>query len=247
MMKVNLNNYISQSLSRCNFTSGCKVLAISCGLLLLNPAHAAKSDLEEEITIKSQRQSADLKNKIASYLDNVSINQGSISITADLVKVFSTENETNGEKSDTYLAKGQPAVFQQKLEDGNIILLQADEITYTPNSNIITVSGNALVKQAGSEVSGDLITFNTLSEKLEAKSAANQSITTVLQPTILKKQKSTSDKPKKTKVPKAKDASEATESISVTTPEPSSKKSTEVTPDTQVEVMIEQKGESNAN
>jgi len=174
-------------------------LAITFSLLLISPVHAAKKDLEQEITIKSQRQSADLKNKIASYLDNVSIRQGSISITADIVKVFSRIDKKTGIKNDTYLAKGKPAIFQQKLEDGSLISLQADEISYHPNTNTITVSGNALVKQAGSEVSGNEITYNTLTERLEAQSADNQSVTTVLQPTVLKKQKETYEKSKEEK------------------------------------------------
>lgn len=176
-----------------------KAVAITFSLLLIAPLQAAKNDLEQEITIKSQRQAADLKNKIASYLDNVSIRQGSISINADIVKVFSSVDKTTGVKNDTYLAKGKPAIFQQKLEDGSLISLQADEITYHPSTNMITVSGNALVKQAGSEVSGNKITYNTLNEKLEAQSANNQSVTTVLQPNVLKKQKETHEKSKEEK------------------------------------------------
>lgn len=183
-----------------NFTHNTfKILALTCSLVIFNPTQAAKNDLQQEITIKSKRQAADLKNKIASYLDNVSISQGSISITADIVKVFSVIDKKSGDKNDTYLAKGKPAVFKQKLEDGSLIKLQADEITYNPNSNTITVSGNALVKQAGSEVSGNEITYNTLSEKLEAQSEGNQSVTTILQPTILKKQKETHEKSKEEK------------------------------------------------
>ncbi len=170
------------------------VLALSCSVFLLTPAVAADKDFAQEITIKSQRQAADLKNKIASYLDDVSIRQGSISITADIVKVFSRVDKKTGEKNDTYVAKGQPAIFQQTLEDGNLISLQADEITYHPMTYTITISGNAIVKQAGSEVSGSEITYNTLSERLEAKSANNQSVTTVLQPTVLKKQKESHEK-----------------------------------------------------
>jgi lipopolysaccharide export system protein LptA len=170
------------------------MIAITSSLLFVSNAQAGKKDLEQEITIKSQKQSADLKNKIASYLDNVSIRQGSISISADVVKVFSFVDKKSDEKIDTYLAKGQPAIFQQKLEDGSLITLQADEIKYHPTSNMITVSGNALVKQAGSEVSGNEITYNTLSEKLEAKSANNQSVTTILQPNVLKKQKENYEK-----------------------------------------------------
>ncbi len=173
-----------------------KVLALTCSLLFLSNAHAAKKDLEQKIFIVSASQDADLKKKIISYLDNVIIRQGSILITADIVKVFSQVNKKNNEKNETYLAKGKPAIFQQKLEDGSLISLQADEITYKPSSNTITISGNALVKQAGSEVSGSEITYNTLSEKLQARSANNQPVTTVLQPTVLKKQKETHEKSK---------------------------------------------------
>ena len=171
------------------------IKSITKGLLLISlifaylaPTYAAKKDLNQEITIKSKRQSADLKNKIASYLDEVSINQGSISIVADIVQVYSSIDEKTKEKSDTYLAKGKPAIFKQELEDGSMISLQANEIKYQPDLNIITVSGNAQVKQAGSKVTGETITYNTLSEKLEAQSSNNDSVTTILQPAQIKAQ-----------------------------------------------------------
>jgi lipopolysaccharide export system protein LptA len=102
--------------------------------------------------------------------------------------VYSQVDETTKEKSDTYLAKGKPAVFKQQLEDGSLISLQANEIKYQPDLNIITVSGNAQVKQAGSKVTGETITYNTLSEKLEAHSSKNESVTTILQPAQIKAQ-----------------------------------------------------------
>lgn len=164
------------------------VLLSSLLFTITAPVNAAKKDLIQEITIKSKRQSADLKNKIASYLDDVSINQGSISIEADIVQVYSQiDNQTN-EKSDTYLAKGKPAMFKQQLEDGSLISLQANEIKYQPDLHIITVSGNAQVKQAGSQVTGETITYNTSSEKLEAISSDNDSVTTILQPAQIKAQ-----------------------------------------------------------
>ena len=174
---------------------------LSKGLLLSalligfsTPVSAAKKDLTQEITIKSKRQSADLKNKIASYLDEVSISQGTISIIADVVQVYSNTDDNTKEKSDTYLAKGEPAVFKQALEDGSLISLQANEIKYQPDLHIITVSGNAQVKQAGSKVTGETITYNTLSEKLEAVSRNDDSVTTILQPAQIKAQQDKKDK-----------------------------------------------------
>jgi len=164
------------------------LLLSSLFFTLTAPVYAAKKDLTQEITIKAKRQSADLKNKIASYLDEVRINQGSIAINADIVQVYSQINEKTKEKSDTYLAKGKPAIFKQELEDGSMISLQANEIKYQPDLHMITVSGNAQVKQAGSKVTGEKITYNTSSEKLEAISSQNESVTTILQPAQIKAQ-----------------------------------------------------------
>lgn len=177
------------------FSTG--ILLTSLVLGLVATANAAKKDLNQEITIKSKRQSADLKNKIASYLDDVSISQGSISIVADIVQVYSNVNDKTGEKSDVYLAKGKPAIFQQQLEDGSLISLQANEIKYQPDQYTITVSGSAQVKQAGSKMNGDIITYNTLNEKLEGQSNNDEHVTTILQPAQIKAQKDSSELKKK--------------------------------------------------
>jgi lipopolysaccharide export system protein LptA len=177
------------------FTMGLLLTSLILGLAW--PANAAKKDLNQEITIKSKRQSADLKNKIASYLDDVSITQGSISISADIIQVYSNIDDETGEKSDTYLAKGKPAIFKQQLEDGSLISLQANEIKYQPDQYSITVSGNAQVKQAGSKMNGDIITYNTLNEKLEGQSNNDEHVTTILQPAQIKAQQDKSKLKKK--------------------------------------------------
>ncbi|MDG1750732.1 MAG: lipopolysaccharide transport periplasmic protein LptA [Thalassotalea sp.] len=148
-------------------------------------AIAAKIDLNEEIKIDASRQAADLKNKIFSYIDNVMITQGSLTIKADLVQVV-TES-ANNEK--TYIAKGQPATFEQILEDGTPIHLQANEIKYQPEKNTVIISGNAELRQEGSKVSGTIITYNFLTEQVQASSDENDRVQTVLQPQNLEKKK----------------------------------------------------------
>lgn len=155
-----------------------------CLILLALPflGYANQNDLKQEITIKSGRQAGDLKNKIISYLDNVFIQQGSLSIEADLVQVLKQKNN-----HDVYVAKGKPAVFTQKLEDGSPIVLQANEIRYEPDQNTITITGNAVLKQEGSEVRGSKITYNTVTEQLSAESDSENAVTTILSPKIEKK------------------------------------------------------------
>lgn len=157
-----------------------KLLASAAFFLtvIVSHAHAAKIDLEKEIHISAARQASDLKNKIASYLDDVVITQGSLSINADLVQVHGSQES----EARVYIAKGQPAVFEQKLEDGSKIRLQADEIKYEPQIHTITITGNALLSQAGSEVRGNKIVYNTLTERLAAEGNTESGVTTILKP-----------------------------------------------------------------
>ncbi|GHE93143.1 lipopolysaccharide transport periplasmic protein LptA [Thalassotalea profundi] len=150
---------------------------------LVTYSYADKLDLKKEINIDASRQAADLKNKIFSYIDNVVITQGTLVIKADLVQVL-TDNQTD-EK--TYLAKGEPATFSQKLDDGTPIYLQANEIKYQPGQNIVVISGNAELRQEGSKVSGSVITYNFVTEQVSADSEDNNRVKTVLQPKELDK------------------------------------------------------------
>jgi lipopolysaccharide export system protein LptA len=143
--------------------------------------YAAKTDSERDISISAKRQESDLKNKIASYVGNVEISQGSLLIKADIVQVFNKTKST--EK--TYLAKGNPAIFQQLLEDDTPIILEANSIRYEPGLNMITIEGNAKLSQEGSEVKGSKITYNTLTEQLEAESNENDAVTTILKPQLI--------------------------------------------------------------
>ena len=172
----------------------CVSLAICFGLFSSVNTFANKTDIEQEISIKSDRQSGDLKNKTVDYVDNVVITQGTLSIKADLVKIFRTKNASNVDTGDTYLAKGNPAIFQQTLDDGSIITLEANKITYQPSLFLIKISGNAKVTQASSEVSGSEITYNIATERLDAISHSNEQVTTILQPSALKKDESNKDK-----------------------------------------------------
>lgn len=146
--------------------------------VMVPTASAQKFDVEQEIKISATRQAADLKNKIFSYIDNVIVSQGSLTINADLVQVIAQVDS----EDKVYIAKGSPATFEQTLEDGSPINLQANEIRYEPANNIVVISGNALLTQEGSEVSGNKITYNFETEYVNAESLENTKVETVLQP-----------------------------------------------------------------
>jgi len=162
-------------------------IAIGLTLMLSTNSVAAKNDLKQEINIDASRQAADLKNKIFSYIDNVVITQGSLVIKADLVQVLTLA--TANDK--TYIARGKPATFEQTLEDGTPIYLQANEIKYEPGKSTVIISGNAELRQEGSKVNSNTITYNFVTEQVQANSdsSSDDRVKTVLQPKALDKKK----------------------------------------------------------
>tara|TARA_R110000737_G_scaffold51495_1_gene72774 strand:+ start:3025 stop:3570 length:546 start_codon:yes stop_codon:yes gene_type:complete len=155
-----------------------KLTCFAVLLLLVPVTSAEKFDVEQEIKISSSRQAADLKNKIFSYIDNVIISQGTLKIHAELVQVITQEENNNK----IYIAKGAPATFKQTLQDGSLINLQANEIRYEPSMSTVVISGNALLRQEGSEVSGNKISYNFDTEYVNAESLENAKVETILQP-----------------------------------------------------------------
>jgi lipopolysaccharide export system protein LptA len=145
---------------------------------LFSSAFAEKFDISQKIEIDASRQAADLKNKIFSYIDDVVITQGSLIIRADIVQVLTQ----SGSEEKTYIAKGKPATFNQTLADGTPLTLQADEIRYEPGNNLVIISGNALLQQEDSEVSGSRITYNIDTQYVNAESKTNERTKTIFQP-----------------------------------------------------------------
>ena len=156
-------------------------------------ANAEKFDVEQEIKISSSRQAADLKNKIFSYIDNVIISQGTLTIHAELVQVI-TQDKTDNK---IYVAKGSPATFEQTLQDGSPIDLQANEIRYEVVNRTISLAGDAELQQDSSKVQGDKITFDMITEQLLATGGAGENgegrVTTVFTPDTIRKTSSKKD------------------------------------------------------
>ncbi|NQY34027.1 MAG: lipopolysaccharide transport periplasmic protein LptA [Alteromonadaceae bacterium] len=153
--------------------------------LLIPLSFAAKIDLDKEVKITAKSQTSDLKTKILSYIDNVQISQGSVIIKADLAQVYTQANSNNK----VYILKGKPATFEQTLEDGSQIRLEANEIKYEPSIYMVTITENARFISPVSDVRASKITYNTLTETQEAASNNNEIVTTILKPAILKTKK----------------------------------------------------------
>lgn len=146
------------------FTPAIPVLLVSSLLLTGGVWAQGKSDFSQAIEISSERDFFDLANNLAVFNVNVLIRQGSLEIRADNLEV-KRESE---QSADSFVARGNPATYQQRLEDGSLIQAEASEISYDQAKQLIILRGQASVSQNNSLIRGDEIVYDFASQQLRA-------------------------------------------------------------------------------
>ena len=138
---------------------------------------ASLADFDKPIAINSNNQSIDLKNDVSIFKKNVTVVQGTLSIKADFMKVYRRSSKGN----ELFEATGDPVIYEQILDGNQPISAQADKINYDVGTKILTLIGNAKLKQNDSVVQGQTITFDLIKEQLNAEGGVGQT-QTILHP-----------------------------------------------------------------
>ncbi len=173
-----------------------KLSLVGISLIGMTGVNAKEGDLQQELKVAAVSQKADIKNNQVIFFGPVNVTQGTININADELRAFS--EESGGQK--TMVATGNPATFSQELDDGRIGTASANEIRYELASSILTLKGNAKLDQAGSQVTGNLISYNIEKQQLIAESTGDgkDRVITIFQPENypdLNESKDTSEQP----------------------------------------------------
>lgn len=147
-------------------------------------AQALKGDTDQPINIDSGSQSLDMTNNVVTFTDNVLITQGSIKVTASKVVITRQEG-----KKETIDATGGPVTFHQTLDDGKPVDGKGNSVNYDLNSEFLTLIGNAELKQLGSFIKAERITYDVKKQQLKATSGGKTRVKTVLIPNELQNNK----------------------------------------------------------
>lgn len=147
-------------------------------------AHALKGDTDQPINIDSGSQSLDMNTNTVVFSDNVVITQGSIKVTASKVTITRQEG-----KKETIDAIGSPVTFHQTLDNGKPADGKGNSVHYDLNSEFLTLIGNAELKQQGSFIKADKITYDVKKQQLKATSGGKSRVKTVLIPNELNSNK----------------------------------------------------------
>ncbi|MBK8187144.1 MAG: lipopolysaccharide transport periplasmic protein LptA [Cellvibrio sp.] len=145
--------------------------AIVSLVLLTGSASALPDDKYETIRGRANNLTIDNKTGVATYTGNVNIQQGSLNIVAENLKIHRNA-EGDIEKM---IALGNPARFQQQPEaEKGIITASAKSITYLPATEHLVLEENASVEQDGSIMSGATIDYDLIKEIMKASGNIEQ-------------------------------------------------------------------------
>ena len=136
-----------------------------------NQVFGLSTDKDQPIELSSNTAVRNEKGGFTIYSGNVVLNQGSLSIRAEKLKVFHVSGAAT-----KIIASGTPAKLRQKPSaDKDIVKAAAFEMIYERNLSLVILKKQAELKQANSLVKGDRITYSISEEKVIAESNGNSS------------------------------------------------------------------------
>jgi len=138
---------------------------------------AAESDFSQPIDVSADRSEYNEKTGKQSLSGNVEIRQGSILINADSIEVILKDN-----KLSVIEGRGSPIKFQQQNELGELITGSCERISYDALNGILTLTGNAHLKQPKQELRSESIKFNSISQSVVAEGGQSGRVTITIQP-----------------------------------------------------------------
>ncbi|WP_440903277.1 lipopolysaccharide transport periplasmic protein LptA [Catenovulum sp. SX2] len=160
-----------------------KIITLFIGSLICAPSIALEADFSQNIVIDAKKQQLEIKTNTLSFSGDVEVKQGSLRMKADRLEVIKAD-EDDPESQDILRAIGLPASYKQVLDSGETLIATAKNIQYKVKDRILTLSGNANISQQNSQVSGDVIEYDLVAQKLVASgnNQKGQKVRTVLTP-----------------------------------------------------------------
>jgi lipopolysaccharide export system protein LptA len=132
-------------------------------------ATALESDRQQPIHVRADRMEVDNRKGMSSYRGNVTLEQGSLYMSADLLVVY---RATQG--LDRIEAEGRPVRFRQR-PDGAAADVEgeAQRLEYHAAGDRLLLQGGASVRQGGDRFSGERIEYDTMLSRVQASGQDN--------------------------------------------------------------------------
>lgn len=142
------------------------------------PVFARDSDRNQPMDIESDHQEGTLGgNSVNTLTGNVVIKQGTLDIRAGKADIYQ-----NGGEVVRAVLTGSQAVLKQQMEDGSPMTAKADRIDYNMSTDVVVLSGNYTVTTPRGSTSGQRLTYDLKSGRLESGGEAGGRVKMTIQP-----------------------------------------------------------------
>lgn len=142
------------------------------------PALARESDRNQPMDIESDHQEGTLDgNSINTLSGNVVIKQGTLDIRAAKADI----HQAGGEVVRAILT-GSQAVLKQQMDDGSPMTAKADRIDYNMSTDVVVLTGNYTVTTPRGSTSGQRLTYDLKSGRLESGGQGSGRVKMTIQP-----------------------------------------------------------------
>ena len=150
------------------------LIIFSC-ILVYQPCQALDIDREQDINILSDTAIVNNNTGITIYSGRVTIDQGSLHIAADEVKVVMSESEVLQLIASMKPQSNELAHYEQQQQENNeLVSADAKIITYFLQEERLHLVGDARLKQAQDTFTGDLLHYDMARGIVEAKGGSDK-------------------------------------------------------------------------
>ncbi len=155
--------------------------------LLCQPwsASALSTDSEQPIHIEADKVVLDERRGVSTYTGNVRMTQGSLVLTAEIVRVFSPEKVLK-----RIIAEGDLAKLRQLTDDGKELHAEAKKMVYIAKTSIVILTGNAKLWEGGNEFVSQRIEYHLLKEQIHGGTGKDGGrVEAIIMPETIEEQK----------------------------------------------------------
>ncbi len=152
-----------------------RLLLLSLSLLLPAAVQAASAP---PVKISADSLELDQKAQSTTYSGNVLLTQGEMKLTAESLTVFVTDG-----KLGSIEARGNPARFDTRLDDGTNVSGEAGKIRFDSSAGLLTLIGSGKLTQGRNRIENDYIEYDLNRGNLKAGgSKAKKRVEVIFQP-----------------------------------------------------------------
>jgi lipopolysaccharide export system protein LptA len=154
------------------------VALFAAAALTTLPVFARESDRNQPMDIESSHQEGTLGgNSVNTLSGDVVIKQGSLDIRAAKADIYQ-----NGGEVVRAVLTGSQAVLKQQMDDGSPMTAKADRIDYNMSTDVVVLTGNYTVTTPRGSTSGQRLTYDLKTGRLESGGEAGGRVKMTIQP-----------------------------------------------------------------